>query len=202
MANPNNAFDQADLNHDGVISEGEFRNFVRNSVVGNDINNLGINAGYGGSTYRASTYESQTSGGSNLGGNLNYNVSGFGGGAGYGASAYEASSYRSSVGNIGGDVSNLNVVGAAGVSAADAASASFSSASQSANFQYETDAQGNFKDPSPQVVRRPAQGGPLTYSQNIRVRFLQPPPVPAPGVRSFYSCLIFIHVQLILAIDH
>lgn len=48
--------------------------------------------------------------------------------------------------------------------------------------QYETDAQGLFKDSNPQVIRKPATGGPLTYEQNIKIRFLQPPPVPPPGV--------------------
>ncbi|CAF1042188.1 unnamed protein product [Adineta steineri] len=47
--------------------------------------------------------------------------------------------------------------------------------------RYETDAQGIFIDPNPQIVRRPAAGGTVAYTQNIRVRFLQPPPIPPPG---------------------
>jgi hypothetical protein len=40
-----------------------------------------------------------------------------------------------------------------------------------------------FQDPNPpQIIRRPAAQGPITYRQNIAVRFLQPPPVPPPGV--------------------
>jgi len=40
-----------------------------------------------------------------------------------------------------------------------------------------------FQDPNPpQVIRRPAAQGPITYRQNVSVRFLQPPPVPPPGV--------------------
>jgi hypothetical protein len=48
--------------------------------------------------------------------------------------------------------------------------------------------QGLFRDPNPQIIRRPAQGGALTYTQNIKVRFLQPPAIPPPGVSflSFY----------------
>lgn len=174
------AFDQADANRDGSLSQNEFRNFLaRNSVVGNDVNNLGVGGGgYNSSAYRSSTYESSSAGG--LGGNLSYNASGVGGAGGYGSSSFESSSYRSSV---GGDLGN-----AAGLSAADAASANFSSSSQSTSVtQYQTDEQGNFKDPNPQVVRRPAQSGPLTYSQNIRVRFLQPPAAPPPGVRFVLS---------------
>ncbi|CAF4731950.1 unnamed protein product, partial [Rotaria socialis] len=47
--------------------------------------------------------------------------------------------------------------------------------------QYATDAQGLFKDPNPQIIRRAAVGGVQTYTQNIKVRFLQPPPIPPPG---------------------
>jgi hypothetical protein len=182
MTRADAAFDQADLNRDGYLSEGEFRNFVRNSTVGNDFNNLGAGSGYGSSSFRSSMYDTSTAGGGGLGGNLGYNAAGLGG-AGFGSSSYE-SSYRSSVGNIGGDLANYNAAGTAGISATDVASTSFSSESQASSVQqYQTDAQGNFKDPNPQVVRRPAQNGPLTYSQHIKVRFLQPPAVPPPGVR-------------------
>lgn len=39
-----------------------------------------------------------------------------------------------------------------------------------------------FHDPNPQIVRRATTEGPVTYQQKILVRFLQPPPVPPPGV--------------------
>lgn len=40
-----------------------------------------------------------------------------------------------------------------------------------------------YQDPNPpQVIRRPPAQGPITYRQNVSVRFLQPPPVPPPGV--------------------
>jgi len=40
-----------------------------------------------------------------------------------------------------------------------------------------------FQDPNPpQIIRRPPPQGPITYRQNVSVRFLQPPPVPPPGV--------------------
>jgi len=40
-----------------------------------------------------------------------------------------------------------------------------------------------FQDPNgPQVIRRPPIQGPLTYRQNVSVRYLQPPPLPPPGV--------------------
>ena len=40
-----------------------------------------------------------------------------------------------------------------------------------------------FHDPNgPQILRRPPVQSPVTYRQNVTVRFLQPPPVPPPGV--------------------
>jgi hypothetical protein len=192
MTSPEALFESADTNRDGYLSEGEFRTFIaRNSSVGlgTDFNNLGISGGggggYGRSSIRASTYET-----GGLTGDVNY----AGAGAGYGSSSSYESAYRSSVGNIGGDLTNVNVAGAAGFSNVDAASASYSASQSSTVQQYETDAQGNFKDSNPQVIKRPAQGGPLTYTQNIKVRFLQPPAVPPPGVRySIFAYILFVH---------
>ena len=48
--------------------------------------------------------------------------------------------------------------------------------------QYATNAQGLYQDPNPQIIRRPAQGEQITYTQNIKIRFLQPPAIPPPGV--------------------
>ncbi|CAF2115095.1 unnamed protein product [Rotaria magnacalcarata] len=38
-----------------------------------------------------------------------------------------------------------------------------------------------YKDPNPQIIRRAAAEGPLTYQQKVLVRFLQPPALPPPG---------------------
>jgi hypothetical protein len=55
-----------------------------------------------------------------------------------------------------------------------------------------------FQDPNPpQIIRRPAAQGPVTYRQNISVRFLQPPPVPPPGV-SFCSKTSNSNIALII----
>lgn len=54
---------------------------------------------------------------------------------------------------------------------------------QQSSSTYATDAQGLYQDPNPQVIHRAATSGPQTYTQRILVRFLQPPPVPPPGVR-------------------
>jgi hypothetical protein len=170
-------FAQADLNNDGTLSEPEFRNMMaRNSVVSNNYGNAG--------NYGSSAYEMSGSGGS-VGGDLAYGGAGYGSKSSYGAS----SSYRSSVGNIGGDLAGggaaYNFAGADGFSSSDAGAANLSLVSSNASGnvqQYETDAQGLFKDNNPQIVRRPAPNGPVTYTQNIKVRFLQPPAVPPPGV--------------------
>ena len=50
---------------------------------------------------------------------------------------------------------------------------------------------GLFTDPNPQVIRRAAPGGVLTYTQNIKVRFLQPPPVPPPGVNDSFLIICY-----------
>ena len=86
---------------------------------------------------------------------------------GYRSSAYESAATRSSSFGLRSSTGDF-------------------SASSNAQ-QYATDAQGNFKDENPQVVRRPAPGDPLTYTQNIRVHFLQPPPVAPHGVSDHYS---------------
>lgn len=59
-----------------------------------------------------------------------------------------------------------------------------SSVQQTAQF---TSAAGLFNDPNPQIVRRAAIGGAVTYQQKILVRFLQPPAVPPPGVSRIYA---------------
>jgi hypothetical protein len=138
--------------------------------------------GYNSSSYQSSSFESSTGGG------------GFGseaafagaGGASLGGSSYESSSYSASAGGAGGAGGEYAALGGgAGFAGGDFSSASYSASSQAtAVQQYATDSQGLFKDANPQIIRRPAPGGSLTYTQNIRVRFLQPPAVPPPGVSS------------------
>lgn len=49
-----------------------------------------------------------------------------------------------------------------------------------------------YKDPNPQIIRRPATDGSRTYEQRILVRYLQPPEVPPPGV---IGSLFFVSVH-------
>jgi hypothetical protein len=197
MAVVNAAFPQGALNNNQQLNLNGFQNLAgaggasyggSGYGAATDLSGLGAGGGYGSSSYESSSYESSTAGA--LGGNLAYAGAGAGlGGAGYGGSSYESSSYNSSVGNAGGD---LAYGGAVGLTGTDLSAANYSSSSQTtAVQQYATDAQGLFRDSNPQIIRRPAPGGNVTYTQNIRVRFLQPPPVPPPGVSflSFFSCL-------------
>ncbi|CAF1012800.1 unnamed protein product [Rotaria sordida] len=94
-------------------------------------------------------------------------------------SSYETSTFGDT-GYTGGEFVGTNY-GASSIRNSVITDAS-TSAFQSSNIQqYETDAQGNFKDSNPQIVRRPDPTGPRTYTQNVQVRFLQPPAVPPPG---------------------
>ncbi|CAF4227589.1 unnamed protein product, partial [Rotaria magnacalcarata] len=140
-------------------------------LLGATVNGAGFAGGessYG--SFQQSAYSSTSGVGassfddSTLGG---VNVSGFGASAssGFGLNNYAADAISS---NETGGFSSQSTVEA--------------STSQQQQFQIATNNQQNlFQDPNPQVVRRPAPGGNVTYTQNIRVRFLQPPPVPPPG---------------------
>jgi len=155
------AFQDADLNQDGRVDLNEFRNFVGQNVVGGaglsgssvyeSSGAYGVAGGYGGSAYESAAYESS--------------AAGYGAGAS-GLSGYESAQYAG--GAYGGEALAVGVGGGY-------------SASSTQVQQYATDAQGLFQDPNPQIIRRPAAGGVATYTQNIRVRFLQPPPVPPHG---------------------
>jgi hypothetical protein len=152
--------------------------------------NLGLNGGGVATGYESSSSYSSSNNG--------YGATGFGGDAAYGATGYGATGYGATdygATGFGGDAAYgaTGLTGAAGYGAAGLAGdagynvSSSNYSSSSAVQTYATDAQGLFQDSNPQVIRRPAPGGNVTYTQNIRVRFLQPPPVPPPGVsRSFF----------------
>lgn len=67
--------------------------------------------------------------------------------------------------------------------------ATLESSSIQQNIQYAS-TNGIFNDPNPQVIKRAAIGGAVTYEQKILVKFLQPPPVPPPGVNAFFLVCI------------
>lgn len=95
-----------------------------------------------------------------------------------------ASSSFADVGNtVGQDLSSGAFLSDAGASAGLSSSNFASSATTTT---YATDAQGLFKDPNPQVIRRANPEAARSYIQRVVVKFLQPPPVPPPGVKQIF----------------
>ena len=143
----------------------------------------------GASGYESSSFSSGGYGGGDaafaggaggFGGSSSYESSASFGAGGAGAGGFgESSSYESSA-SYGAGAGGAVGFAAGGSNAQGFDSSSFNS--QTTVQTYATDAQGLFKDPNPQIIRRAAVGGVQTYTQNIRVRFLQPPPIPPPGV--------------------
>lgn len=108
-------------------------------------------------------------------------------GAGFEA-ATGGSSFESSSFSTEGAFSGAAFGGAdAGASAGAASFESSSSSGALAVQRYATDAQGNFLDANPVVVRAAAAGCPQLYMQNVKVRLLQPPSLEPHGV-----CCIFV----------
>jgi hypothetical protein len=169
-------FNQVDANRDGRVDLGEFRNFVGQNIgAGGAGYGTAGSAGYGtagSSSYEASSYETSSAGLTGVAGGYDASFSAGGGLAG--ASTYDASSYSAT--GYGADL------GAVSTEAVGVGGTAYESAASTTQVQqYATDAQGLFIDSNPQIIRRPALGGVQTYTQNIRIRFLQPPPVPPPG---------------------
>lgn len=61
-------------------------------------------------------------------------------------------------------------------------SVNFQEQASTVGSNYPTDAQGLYRDPNPEIIRRPALGDSQVYTQRVSVKFLQPPPLPPPGV--------------------
>ena len=95
----------------------------------------------------------------------------------YGSSTYESSGYSTVYESTSGlDASALE------------RAASYTAESNSAWARYGADVRGVglYYDPNPEVIRREVPGGVQTYTQNIGIRFLQPPPIPSPAVSEIY----------------
>ena len=153
-------FNQVDTNRDGNIDRNEFSQWAGGVGGATTYDSSAVydtSALYGG----LSGYESSVVYGSGgYGGSSSYEASSFGSGAGagYGAGYGGGVTYVSG-GNLGYDAG----------------------AAYGAQTVYQADAHGIYHDPNPQIIRRPAAAGVQTYTQNIKVRFLQPPPVPPHG---------------------
>jgi hypothetical protein len=94
-----------------------------------------------------------------------------------GLSGYTTSSPTAFESNTG-----INASYTAGTSELTGGAAIQTSSAQQTNQYLSQTGSRVFNDPNPQIVRRPAAGGPVTYQQKILVRFLQPPAIPPPGV--------------------
>jgi hypothetical protein len=77
---------------------------------------------------------------------------------------------------------NASYAAAASSELIGGATAIQTSSAQQTNAHLTQTASGIYNDPNPQIIRRAAIQGPITYQQRILVRFLQPPAVPPPGV--------------------
>lgn len=176
----NALFSQADANKDGSIDRNEFASFVGGAgALGGAAGGAG--GGYGGSSYESSSFSSSGDAG----------FGGFGGAGGVGGGSYESSSFSSGAGldaaALGGGASfqssSFESAGGADLSSlSQAASYTAQSNAEWSRYGAEVRGAGLYVDSNPQIIRRQAPGGVQTYTQNIRVRFLQPPPVPPPGV--------------------
>ncbi|CAF4085193.1 unnamed protein product [Rotaria sordida] len=168
----NVAFRQADLNHDGRLNLNEFRNFVgqhldtgassswESASLGDD---TGIAAG-------TSSFESAAWQSSAAAADLD---------TGYDESYAVGDSLAESTGSYESFSRSAGLADDADLAASGVAFDS--SATAARQVHYATDAQGLFQDQNPHIIRRPAPGGVQTYTQHVKVRFLQPPPVPPPG---------------------
>ncbi|CAF1085682.1 unnamed protein product [Adineta steineri] len=137
---------------------------------GNETGNVGCEGSY--SSYERSSF-TPTSG---------VDVTGFDANTSAGIGGFDASS-ASSYGAGGIEASSASAVGYGGGETAGASSSTFETTSSQNQVQVNggANAQNLYQDPNPQIIRRPAQGGPVTYTQNVKIRFLQPPPIPPPG---------------------
>jgi hypothetical protein len=187
-------FQQVDANKDGSIDQNEFSNFVGGAGGAGQV---GVGFGGAGGGFESSSFESSSysstggalgldAGLAGVGGASSYELSGLSSGAGFNAGAlggasYQSSSYESSTGGVGFDVAAVNQA------------ASYTAETNAAWSQYgaEVRAAGLYVDANPQIIRRQAPGGVQTYTQNIKIRFLQPPAVPPPGVSYFSLLLLF-----------
>ncbi|CAF4346204.1 unnamed protein product, partial [Rotaria sordida] len=114
---------------------------------------------------------------------------GWGGDAAYLGGASYGGGYDASLvgGGLSGYESYAGSAGLVGDASLYLGGASYDAGSLAINqVQYASDAQGLYQDPNPTIIRRAAPGGVHTYTQNVQLRFLQPPPVPPPGVSHFY----------------
>jgi hypothetical protein len=169
----------------------------------------GAGGGFESSSYESSNYSSAGGAAGGFGGGAG---GGFGGGAGLHSDAdhhgggqhtdadhHGGADHSDAEHHAGGFHTDADHHGGAVGGGGFESSSSFESTSQAAGYTAETNAAwsrygaevrgaGLYFDANPQIIRRQAAGGVQTYTQNIKVRFLQPPPIPPPGVSHISHC--------------
>jgi len=184
-------FNQADANHDGAIDRNEFQQWAANAGVTSGAGSQFDQAGGAGGNYEQSSFESSSysSGGAAGGASpSSFEGASFAGGAGLEAGAANGGQFQaSSSSTFEAGASGANVAGYDAAAVTQAASYTAETNAAWSKYGAEVRGAGLFVDSNPQIIRRPASGGVQTYTQNIKVRFLQPPPIPPPGVSvTFY----------------
>jgi hypothetical protein len=207
-------FNQADANQDGSIDKEEFQQWVRSAGSAGgaggaghfDLSGAGgAGANFGSSSYESSSYSSTGGAGGDFGA-----AGSFGADAGAaGASSFESSSFAAGAGFDAGAAGGSNFQSSSSFESGSAgAGYDVTTVSQAASYTAETNAAwsqygaevrgaGLYVDANPQIIRRPAAGGIQTYTQNIKVRFLQPPPVPPPGVSDIFVLFGFVFIIIV-----
>ena len=178
----NGLFAQVDANKDGSIDRNEFQSWIGSSLGAGQAGGAG--AGFGSSSYESSSFSSSTGGVAGAeaglaGGSFesaSFSANGAldaglaGGSSSFQSSSFESSSTGAAAGGF--DATTVNQA------------ASYTAETNAAWSKYGAEVRGAglYVDANPQIIRRQAPGGVQTYTQNIKVRFLQPPPIPPPGV--------------------
>lgn len=168
-------FNQADTNADGIIDRSEFQHWI--SGAGQQTSGIAnSNTTYGtlGGVYTIDTNTGLNAGSSTF---ESSSVNIDGGANSTGSNIQTSSTFEST-----------NITANYDASVANQA-ATYTSETNASWSQYGVDVKGSglYFDANPQIIRRPATGGVQTYTQNIKIRFLQPPPIPPPGV-SLMTC--------------
>lgn len=117
----------------------------------------------------------------------------------YGSQGEIQSSGTLVVGEVGNAYESSSAI--AGNEILQTSETAFESGSTQQSVQYSS-TNGIFNDPNPQILRRAATGGAVTYEQKILVKFLQPPPVPPPGVNISTDISNTFESFVILAVDY
>ncbi|UJR15043.1 hypothetical protein I4U23_002016 [Adineta vaga] len=167
-------FAQADANNDGRIDRNEFQNWATGGYTGN------TGGGLTSSTYESSSFQSANGGidaAQILAASGNTGLAGQSSASGYEASFSSHSGIETAGGQLNG---NAATASASSIELAQSGSGTIESSSAQQISQF-TSSAGLYNDPNPQIIRRAAVGGAVTYQQKILVRFLQPPAVPPPG---------------------